>query len=309
MRNILTMFTVLSLTTAVCLLPVSPSGAAENDVTSALDALGGADATGASADVDKDAAEEEKPKGSGIIDLEPADISLDEYPAESEVGMGKHDIPHGWTAHTIGADMIPIPDEAPFKWQFRFYFKEPRSIMVKTPGAEKPRLFWYIKFTIINRTGNSRPFDPEFQLYTETGQLLSAGEGFNSTAVFEKIKNVMNNPLLVDLNTATGKILQGEDNAVESVAIFRDFDPEAGRFDVFIGGLSGETAKIKLPNPIKIRKEKPFNPEKKTDASEVVETQEIILSKTLKLTYKIGSQAKDRQGAPLRFLGKEWVMR
>ncbi len=309
MRNTLTMFTVLSLTIALFLLPVSPTLAAENDVTSALDALGGTDATGASTDAGKDAAEEEKPKGSGIIDLEPADVSLDEYPAESEVGMSRHDIPHGWTAHTIGADTIPIPDEAPFNWQFRFYFKEPRSIMVKMPGSKKPRLFWYIKFTIINRTGGSRPFDPEFQLYTETGQLLSAGEGFNSTPVYDKIKKIINNPLLVDLNTATGKILQGEDNAVESVAIFKDFDPKAGLFDVFIGGLSGETAKIKLPNPIKIRKEIPFDPEKKTDASEVVETEEIILSKTLRLTYKIGSQAKDRQGAPLRFLGKEWVMR
>lgn len=250
-----------------------------------------------------------------MISYSKLNIDPDEYPAETLVGLSPRALPHGWSVAKAGATGIPVPSEAKFKWQFNFHFKKPKSVLVKLPGEEKAELFWYIKFTLINRTGKTRNFDPEMQLFTNTGQLITAGEGFNSRPVFEKVKKITNNPLLVDLNTATGKVLEGEDNGIESIAVFRNFDEKAGKFDLFIGGLSGETATIKLPKPIKVKKEVPFDPKdvdakgEMVEATKTVETSELILSKTLRLSFDISGQAKDRENSEVKFTGKEWVMR
>jgi hypothetical protein len=196
----------------------------------------------------------------------------------------------------------PKPNEAQVDWQINIDYKTPQPIMIKVPGQTKPQLYWYTLFTVTNRTGRDRDFHPEILLYTNTGQMLRAGAGVNP-AVYDQIKKMHNSPLLRDLVGMNGKLLQGQDNAKEGVAIFRDFDPKAGSFDIFFGGLSGETVIIKLPKPVKVKEIGPDGKEK------TVTTDKISLIKTLQLKYAFGTESADRANAKVEFVSQDWIMR
>lgn len=50
-------------------------------------------------------------------------------------------------------------------WALDFRFKDPRLIKVNYPGRGT-RIFWYLWYQVINRTGEPRRFAPEFELVT-----------------------------------------------------------------------------------------------------------------------------------------------
>ena len=196
----------------------------------------------------------------------------------------------------------PQPNDARVAWEIDIDYKPPQPIMVELPGRSKPQLFWYISYAVTNRSGKDRLFVPEIVLYTNTGQMLRAGQGVN-TIVYKTIKKLHNNPLLYDMVSITGKLLQGEDNAREGVVIFRDFDPKAASFEIFFGGLSGETAVTRIPRPIMVKEIGPGGKQM------MVKKDTITLVKTLKLQYAVGTEARDRVNAKVRLLRKGWVMR
>ena len=196
----------------------------------------------------------------------------------------------------------PEPSEAKVKWELDIRFDPPRPIRVQLAGREKKQTFWYMLYTVTNRTGKDQFFVPDFDLYTDTGELVHSGRK-TPTAVFAAIKSLHNNPLLKNMPDMAGKILQGEDNAKDSVAMWHDFDPKAGSFDIFIGGLSGETAVIKLPWPRKVTKIDAKG--KKTVDWETT----LLLTKTLQLTYKIPGEADSRTRTGVKQAKKKWIMR
>ena len=195
------------------------------------------------------------------------------------------------------ATSAPKPSEASPSWDLDFTFEQPTPMMVKIPGSDTPQRFWFMRYKVVNRTGQDIGFTPEFVLYTDTGELLRAGRGVPSV-VFERIKKIYNDPLLRTQTAMIGKLLQGADNAKRGVAIWPDFDKNAGAFDIFISGLSGESTRVKLPVPIKYQK----NGETKTK-------EEIILTKTRKLTYDVSGEAASRTAKSIRLKSKTWVMR
>ncbi len=211
----------------------------------------------------------------------------------------------GATVAGVGAGAggsAPKPSLVPVAWELDFQYSPPQPITLRLPGQERPQTYWYMLYTITNQTGKDRIFVPEFVLYTDTGQVLRAGEKVRSS-VFQAIKKRHNRPLLLDKESITGRILQGEDNAREGVAIWRDFDPQARGFDVFVGGLSGERVRVKLPAPVKVTVVDASGKEKR-----VVKT-EITLVKTLHLQYRLPGEAAARDRTKVEAVGKAWVMR
>ena len=206
------------------------------------------------------------------------------------------------TLNLLPAGAAPQPHDAQVEWEISFNYKKPQPIMVKIPGKDKPQLYWYLTFRVANLTGKDRMFVPQFVLYTKTGQMIKAGESVNPI-VFSTIKKIHNAPLMQNMVNITGKLLQGEDNAKHGVAIFKDFDPKAATFDIFVSGLSGETATIKLPKPIIITETDP-NGKKTTTKKETIQ-----LSKTLDLKYTFGVEPTNRANSKLKLLSKSWVMR
>jgi hypothetical protein len=145
-------------------------------------------------------------------------------------------------------------------------------IVVNIDGKDVP--YWYMRYTVVNNTGKDILFAPTFEIVADTGTVQEAFKESNNkdnipSIVFEKIKEQVGNPLLQSPVAVYGKLLQGEDNAKDSVIIFPAFDPEARDFQLFAMGLSGETAEVKNP----------------------VTGKSVILQKTLELDLKLPGQA------------------
>lgn len=206
-------------------------------------------------------------------------------------------------ATTVGPGRsAPNPSPVPIRWELEMQIRPIRAIEVALPGYDRPQLFWFIRYTVTNDTGQDVIFVPDFVMYTDTGQIIHAGQKV-PTAVFKSIKKLYNEPLLKDMTDVTGKLLQGEDNAKEGVAIWHNFDPKAGGFDIFIGGLSGESAEVDLPKPIKVVELDAVGNEV------VVNKSKAILTKTLDLQYGVPGEAAARGQTTPKLLKKQWVMR
>ena len=207
-----------------------------------------------------------------------------------------------WCLWAGTARTAPQPSEAPVDWQFESAFKKLQPIEVQVPGEQKPRLFWYLLYEVANHTDQDEFFAPRFDLYTHTGQLIHAGDDV-PVYVFGHIKKLLNDPLLRDVSGMTGKLLQGEDNAKRGLAIWPDFDPAAGVIKLFVTGLSGETVRIKLPKAVRVTEM-----DERGDLKEV-EKKELVLAKTLQLTYSVPGQAKARARVSPKLTDKKWIMR
>ena len=86
-------------------------------------------------------------------------------------------------------------------------------------------------------------------------------------------------------------------------AVWQDIDAASGGFDVFVGGLSGETTVVKLPQPVKV-----VQYDARGEGKEVM-TDEILLTKQLQLSYKLPGEASARVYNGAVFAAKQWVMR
>ena len=87
------------------------------------------------------------------------------------------------------------------------------------------------------------------------------------------------------------------------MAIWPDFDPEAGSFDIFIGGLSGETFVVDLPKPVTIT-------ETEADGTvKQVKKTTLELSKTLRISYTVPGEASARIRVKAKMVSTAWIMR
>ena len=139
-------------------------------------------------------------------------------------------------------------------------------------------------------------------MYTDTGQTTVSNRRLPA-GVQAGIKKRHNNPLLKEHTQIFGKLLFGKDNAKDGVAIWPDFDPKAGAIDVFVGGLSGETAVLTVPRPV---------PVTETDKSGVEITKvsyKIILHKSLRLSFSVKGETGNRTYTKAKLTARKWVLR
>ncbi len=104
---------------------------------------------------------------------------------------------------------------------------------------------------------------------------------------YPDIAELLGRELLEEELFVRGRLLQGEENARESVIILKDFDPKAISFKLFISGLSGETAWVTDP----------------------MTGQKHPLTKTLQLTYGLGGDRFSRTELTVELKDKDWIMR
>jgi hypothetical protein len=177
----------------------------------------------------------------------------------------------------------PEPSIVPVSWELNLQHGDLQRLI--TPVNGKNQTFWYMRYTVINNSGKDILFTPDFQLSTDTGQVQPAFKDVPNE-VIGKIKSLYKNKMLLGPNEILGKLLQGEDNAKDGVIVFANIDPEAREDQVFISGLSGETAEV--DNPIT---HKPA-----------------VLQKTLILDYMVPGQAIGIQPQP-KLKAVKWVMK
>ncbi len=144
-------------------------------------------------------------------------------------------------------------------WALDFRFKDPRLIKVNYPG-KGTRIFWYMWYQVVNRTGEPRDFYPKFELVTldypgvykdEVGVniVVDAIKKIEDPTGYQEIKNsvtISSNKIPVSKPAD-----QAFPKAITGVAIWdaspanlkkRDGDNkdlmDSTRFSIFVSGLS-----------------------------------------------------------------------
>ncbi len=177
----------------------------------------------------------------------------------------------------------PEPSVVPVSWELTFKHGPVERLTMPVDG--KSKTFWYMRYTVINNSGKDILFTPDFQLVTDTGKVSDGFKNVPNT-VFPKIKELYKNALLQSPNNILGKLLQGDDNAKDGVMIFADVDPEGRQFQIFVSGLSGETAEVQNP----------------------ITKESVVLQKTLILDYSVPGQAIGINPQP-KLKSVHWVMK
>jgi hypothetical protein len=143
-------------------------------------------------------------------------------------------------------------------WALDFRFKDPRLIKVNYPG-KGTRIFWYLWYQVINRTGEPRQFTPTFELVTLDNPgmykdvvlpaVVTAIKRVEDPTGYQDIKNsvdISSNPIPVSKPAD-----QAFPKAITGVAVWdaspadlkkRDSDDkdlmDSTRFSIFVRGLS-----------------------------------------------------------------------
>ena len=196
------------------------------------------------------------------------------------------------------AAAYPKPSPVPVSWELTFKHSDPKRIVVNIPGDPVPRAFWFITYSVTNEpdpTGSQpseeRIFYPVFTMCTEDGKLLPADDGIHP-AVFDAIKAIENDKFLEDPTLMGGRILLGDDQTRESVAIWPEPDQRMGSFTIFAAGMWGETA---------IARDSDGNPLKDAQGNDVE------LHKTLMMRYHVDGDAT--HFSRVRKVDEEFIMR
>jgi len=212
------------------------------------------------------------------------------------------------------------PARAPVSWELTIRFQDPQRVSVivpseaepvvqlketganltrvVVPGKAEPVVYWYMLYTVENPSDQEVDFYPEFQLVTNTLRVVPS-EVQVSPEAFRAIQRRSGDPLLLPPERVIGKLLRGKDRARHSVAIWKDFDPKATSFTVFVSGLSGEMKRVKNPAFDASK------PESRTNE------RYFTFRKTLSIPYKFpGSAATRDRVSPERLADKQqWIMR
>ncbi|MCH7924311.1 MAG: hypothetical protein IIC51_02120 [Planctomycetes bacterium] len=183
-------------------------------------------------------------------------------------------------------------------WQLDFEFHDPQRIDVALPGDSRPTTYWYVLYQVTNNTNREVDFYPSIQLVTDTLQVVSAGDTI-PLRVYDAIarRHGREYPFFVPATEAAGRLLQGEENARASAAVFRNFDRTASSFTFFVAGLSGEIELIGNPAFDAKKEESTENP------------LSFLFRRTLAIKYDIPGDPVTRSGAVPQRRSREWVMR
>lgn len=198
----------------------------------------------------------------------------------------------------------PEPSPTAVTWELDFkYVNPPRRIEV---GGDT---YWYLVYTATNRSSATQRFFPRFQLVTEDLRVIETDMGINA-AVFEAIKqrHKQTHPYLVSPTKAVGDIKIGDDNAIESVAIWRNVDLNVNEFKILAGGLSGETRLIRNPA---FDPSKPETPPSAATEPKGAESNPrfFTLRKTLEVGYRVAGSERTRSAAEPTLEYARWIMR
>jgi hypothetical protein len=193
------------------------------------------------------------------------------------------------TAGLVFAAPRPSLAPGPDIWTLDVVYTQPQQYAVEKRGCET-EIYWYMILTLTNTTGQDVPFYPKFQLMTDTWQTITSDTGVTSV-VYDKLKKMNEGsfPFLITMDEVDNLILQGEDNAVDLLVVWKDFDLEAKSVKFFYAGLSNETAVVEIEQEDGVKK--------------------YYLQKTLELGYRIPGDQKRRLSQSLVFTDKNWIMR
>ena len=186
---------------------------------------------------------------------------------------------------TRQAEAYPEPAIVSRSWQLEFTYERPRPIAVRSIDGDL-NWYWYMIYEVQNHSGEDRLFIPEFTVYTSEGAMIEAGRDVPPN-VYERIQHREGRLLMVSPIDVIGRILQGEDRAKQSVAIWPAFEGDVDWFRVFVAGLSGETQGV--PDP--------------------VTGDRVVTRKSYMINFNTPGTVTKATDMTLNHAGDEWIMR
>ena len=168
------------------------------------------------------------------------------------------------------------------RWQLNFSAGSLRMHVDDLTG----QAYWYFTYEVVNRTGQDRFWAPRMTLFTDTGKIVQSGQDVPSRVERDLIR-LINNPYMVSQNQAIGQIRQGQENAIDSIAIWPVDSVEVTELTIFIAGVSSETSEIQHP----------------------ITGQSIIEQRTIRRDYIVPGDAGARGSRPVELVNQEWIMR
>jgi hypothetical protein len=185
------------------------------------------------------------------------------------------------------AGKYPQPSIYPISWQLGFKHSAPKRLVV---GSDA---YWYLTYTVTNKTGQEQMWAPTFEMVDNDGKIVKAGHGISPEA-FDKIRAIEKNRFLRPANQTVGELHQGDDQAKDSVAIWKEPNPRMGTFKIYVTGLSGEVVVLK-----------------DDDGKDVKDPdgQPVLLRKTLELSYAVYGDEFYPQRHEVHEMGESWMMR
>jgi len=196
------------------------------------------------------------------------------------------------------AAAAPVPSTAPVSWELSFEFHDPERVTLVLPGDTDLTTFWYVLYRVTNDSGQDVQFYPSFTLATDDLEIVEGGADI-SPSVYDAIRarHKREYPFFDEPRRISGLLLQGEDNARTSAAVFRMFGPAADGFAVFAAGLSGEVARVRNPG---------FDPDQGDSENN---PRFFTLRKTLAIDYTLPGDSVTRSLAKPVRVRRYWVMR
>lgn len=144
----------------------------------------------------------------------------------------------------VTAARPPEPNPVPIRWQLDLDIGPLRVASVQTPD-QGPTLYFYMTYTVTNNTDQDILLAPSFELSTETGADVVAGQGVPAS-VTRELLNRLDNPLLSDQVTMIGVLRRGEAHARSGLVVWPVRDLQADEARVYMAGFSGETERVRL---------------------------------------------------------------
>ena len=201
----------------------------------------------------------------------------------------------------------PEPSPYPISWELGFQHDTPKRVVVTVPGKGN-RAYWYMTYSIVNKTDEDRQFLPVFEMVTRDGKVHRANQANVPPRVFEEIKRRerAKYPFLEPHHKVADLLRVGEDQAKDSVAIWPEPMSEMGNFAIYVSGLSGETVTMKMVNgaPVKVKPENIA-----MELKGVAEKDVVILRKTLQLNYVVYGDEVYPGLDEVNVRPEAWVMR
>jgi len=106
--------------------------------------------------------------------------------------------------------------------------------------------YWLLVYEVTNETKSDRQWIPSFDLVTDQGEIIPDGDGVPRKVQLDLLE-LFKDPLMVAQSDASGPILQGEENAIRGLLIWKAGSEKVKEVQVFASGVSGDTADVVHP--------------------------------------------------------------
>jgi len=140
------------------------------------------------------------------------------------------------------AQGYPKASDRAHRWQLRLDTGDLRFYRADDTGDG----FWILVYEVTNETNEDHRWLPQFDLVTDKGEIIADGDRV-PRRVQLAVLDIFGDQLMQSQSDASGPLLQGEENAIRSVAIWKAGREDVREVQVFAGGVSGDTAEVVHP--------------------------------------------------------------